>query len=159
MDATPNSSGTDYVYNNSYTSHKLLALEQADGLGEIENGGSANAGDYYNTPKSFSPKTNPNSNRYSGTATNVVVDSLTAAGATMSAWVGISSNDIPASPTGLTATVASSSSINLNWNPVHEATSYNVYRAISPRGLYSLVVLINLFAEKTYQILIKMEGI
>lgn len=93
VDATLNSSGTDCMYDNSYTTHKLLALEQADGLGEIEKGnGVADAGDYYISPKTFGSGTKPNSNSYSGTSTNVVVDSLTANGATMSARVGIDSS-------------------------------------------------------------------
>jgi fibronectin type 3 domain-containing protein len=37
----------------------------------------------------------------------------------------------PASPTGMTATVMSSTAINLSWNAVNGATSYNVYRSTS----------------------------
>lgn len=42
----------------------------------------------------------------------------------------------PSTPTGLTAS-ASSSSVELSWNRVSGATSYNVYRATSASGTYS----------------------
>lgn len=109
VDATLNASGTDYLYDNSYTPHKLLYLEQADGLGEIENGDEiADAGDYYIPPKTFGPNTIPNSSSYSGTATNVIVDSMTVPGASMSARVGMSSSTTYG-VSGTVTTVGSSS--------------------------------------------------
>ena len=55
-----------FLYDDSYTSHKLIRLMEADGLEEIENGGGANAGDYYTQGKSLSPYSKPNSRRYDG---------------------------------------------------------------------------------------------
>ena len=89
VDATLNAGNTDFLYNNSYTSHKLLRLMEADGLEEIENNGNADAGDFFVSPKTFTPTTSPNSNRYSGTSTNVQVSNLSAAGATLSATFSI----------------------------------------------------------------------
>ncbi|NLI12311.1 MAG: M6 family metalloprotease domain-containing protein, partial [Peptococcaceae bacterium] len=90
VDATLNSSGDDFLYDNSYTGHKLLRLMEADGLEEIEYGdGYADAGDFYTPPKTFTPLTSPNSNRYSGQATGVSVDNLTEPAATASARFGI----------------------------------------------------------------------
>lgn len=89
VDATLNSSNTDFVYDNSYTSHKLLALEQADGLGEIEKSAQADAEDFYTPSKAFGPTTNPNSNNYANALTNVLIDSFTAPGSTMFASLQI----------------------------------------------------------------------
>ena len=46
---------------------------------------------------------------------------------------------IPTIPTELTATAAGSSTINLSWTPVPEATGYNVYRASEEDGTYAKV--------------------
>jgi hypothetical protein len=45
----------------------------------------------------------------------------------------------PSAPTGLTATAASSSQINLSWSAVAGATGYNVYRSTTSGGPYTLV--------------------
>jgi len=45
----------------------------------------------------------------------------------------------PATPTGLTATAASSSQINLGWTASSGATSYTVYRASTSGGTYSSI--------------------
>ncbi|GEM_PF-1285931 len=55
-----------FSYNNSYATHKLLRLMEADGLEQIENNGSANAGDYYNQGESFGPYSKPDSRKYDG---------------------------------------------------------------------------------------------
>jgi len=73
VDSTLNYFGTDFVYDNSYTSHKLLRLMEADGLEEIEKDLDADGDDYYVSGKTFGTATTPNSNRYDGTETGVVV--------------------------------------------------------------------------------------
>jgi hypothetical protein len=45
----------------------------------------------------------------------------------------------PAAPTGLTATAAGANQVNLSWTASTGATSYNVYRATTSGGPYSLV--------------------
>ncbi|MBW1949892.1 MAG: M6 family metalloprotease domain-containing protein [Deltaproteobacteria bacterium] len=47
VDATLDAEGTGFAYDNSYTTHKLLKLMEADGLEEIESTGQADAGDLY----------------------------------------------------------------------------------------------------------------
>lgn len=91
VDATLNAGGTNFLYDNSYTSHKLLTLMQADGLGQIESSSaSADAGDFYVSPKTLTPLTTPNSNRFNGTSSNVYVTSIGAGGgATMNATFSI----------------------------------------------------------------------
>ncbi len=60
-------SGGYFLYDNSYTAHKLLRLMEADGLEEIETGnGQADAGDYYQPGNELSPTSMPNSNKYDG---------------------------------------------------------------------------------------------
>jgi len=81
----PAAGNSDYLYDNSYTAHKLLRLMEADGLEQIEagSGGSANAGDYYVAANTFGPTTVPNSTRYDGTQIWMGINSISAPGATM----------------------------------------------------------------------------
>ena len=76
VDARLDASGQDFIYDNSYTAHKLLRLMEADGLESIEGGGTADAGDLYNAPATFSPFTLPNSNSYTGAYTGVYVGNI-----------------------------------------------------------------------------------
>ncbi|WP_417910304.1 M6 family metalloprotease domain-containing protein [Candidatus Electronema sp. PJ] len=81
VDARLDSDGWNYLYNNSYTEHKLLRLMEADGLEEIEQGdGWADEGDFYTSGKSFTPASSPNSNAYSGFSTCINVNGITASG-------------------------------------------------------------------------------
>lgn len=105
----PSTGNADYLYDNSYTAHKLLRLMEADGLEEIEanGGGTADAGDYYGAASSFGPTTWPNSARYDGTQIWMGINSVTAPGATVTFNVFTIPVDITA-PTGVpTAPVGS----------------------------------------------------
>ncbi len=84
VDASLDAQGTDFAYNNSTTSHKLLRLMEADGLEEIERGLPADAGDYYVPGRTFGPLSYPSSIRYDGTATGVTTTDISPPGATMS---------------------------------------------------------------------------
>jgi M6 family metalloprotease-like protein len=78
VDARLNAWNTDYLYDNSYTAHKLLRLMEADGLEEIERlDAFADAGDYYKAGMTFGPFSVPNSNRYGGLATAMGVTGIT----------------------------------------------------------------------------------
>ncbi|MCX7002292.1 MAG: hypothetical protein NTV22_03350, partial [bacterium] len=81
-------SGGGFLYDNSYTAHKLLRLMEADGLEQIEQGTSGNAGDYYTTARSFGPATRPASARYDGTPTLATVSAISANALSMRADVG-----------------------------------------------------------------------
>ncbi len=83
--------GNYYIYNNSYSSHKLLRLMEADGLEDIENESNqtADAGDYYSHGKLFGPITHPSSNRYDGQSSHVFVSNISAPGAVMALTSGI----------------------------------------------------------------------
>ncbi len=71
VDARLNANGTGFLYDNSYSEHKLLRLMEADGQEWIETGMDADAGDYYVPGKTFTPISVPNSNRYDGSASGV----------------------------------------------------------------------------------------
>jgi M6 family metalloprotease-like protein len=75
-------SGGDFAWDNSFTAHKYIAVEQADGLGGIESGSAFHAGDTWTVGKAFGPMSTPTSSRYDGTKTGVTVDSIAFSGTT-----------------------------------------------------------------------------
>ena len=84
VDARLDAGGFNFLYDNSYTDHKLVRLMEADGLEQIERVGWANAGDYYKAGSSLGPATTPDSDRYDVVPTNLLVDGISAAGPAMS---------------------------------------------------------------------------
>lgn len=94
VDARLDGSGADYLYDNSYTAHKLVRLMEADGLEEIENNIDVNAGDYYVPGKLFTPTSTPNSKRYDGTSTNLNLTNITANGSQRSANISFGAEGI-----------------------------------------------------------------
>lgn len=93
VDARLDSWGSDFLYDNSYTSHKLLRLMEADGLEQIETyNANADAGDYYKAGAVFGPTTVPDSDRYDGTPTAMGVMSITGTTTPMSLTVFSSDN-------------------------------------------------------------------
>ena len=92
IDSRLNTWGSDFVYDNSYTAHKLVRLMEADGLEEIETSASwADAGDYYRAGESFGPDTFPNSARYDGTPTAMSVSNITGTTTPMTATIASTS--------------------------------------------------------------------
>ncbi len=69
-----------FLYDNSYTEHKLIRLMEADGLEEIHLGGRADAGDFFTPGDLFDTNTTPASLRYDGVPTNIAISSIAAAG-------------------------------------------------------------------------------
>lgn len=85
VDSRLTSSGNNFLYDNSYTDHKLLRLVQADGLEQIENFDAwADAGDYYKSGMVLGPLTTPNTNRYDGMATGMGLINITGTTSPMS---------------------------------------------------------------------------
>ena len=94
VDSRLDSWNYDFLYDNSYTAHKLLRLMEADGLEQIETWNvSANAGDYYKAGMTFGPFSVPNSARYSGLATAMGLTSIT--GTTTPIGLTVFSSDSP----------------------------------------------------------------
>ncbi|MCX8160780.1 MAG: M6 family metalloprotease domain-containing protein [Candidatus Saccharicenans sp.] len=85
VDARLNSYGTNFLYDNSYTEHKLLRLVQADGLDEIELGiRGFNSADFYRPGSELGPSTYPATNRYDGTPTGMGLTEITGSGTPIS---------------------------------------------------------------------------
>jgi M6 family metalloprotease-like protein len=128
-----------FQYNNSYTAHKLLRLMEADGLEEIEQNYSADAGDYYFQGRSFGDNTVPNSKAYDGSSTSVaVLDILPYA---EPVTFDLNCDTVTCTPPGaptLTAATGGCTGVNLTWTPGTGRTSaYHVYRStntVCPAG-------------------------
>jgi len=75
VDARLNAAGTDFLYNNSYTEHKLLKALEADGLEELEKGLSKSFGflDFYIKDRALGPDTIPSSRFYDGSDTGITL--------------------------------------------------------------------------------------
>ncbi len=90
----PNAPGADFRYDNSYTGHKLLKLMEADGKETITKGGWAGASDFYRAGKVFGTATHPNSARYGGAYTGVLISGISTSGPLMSANAAIIARDV-----------------------------------------------------------------
>ena len=100
VDARLNGGGTDFLWDNSYTSHKLLRLMEADGLEQIQTASAwADAGDYYASGDTFGDATAPNSKKYDTTSSNVSVSGIPAASSSMTFTAGIVGATPPGSDT------------------------------------------------------------
>ncbi|MDI6849702.1 MAG: M6 family metalloprotease domain-containing protein [Candidatus Saccharicenans sp.] len=85
VDARLNSYGTNFLYDNSYTDHKLLLLVQADGLDEIELGiRGFNSADFYRPGSELGPSTYPATVRYDGNPTGMGLTEITGSGTPIS---------------------------------------------------------------------------
>jgi M6 family metalloprotease-like protein len=89
VDATVNSSGDDFEFDNSFTNHKILKLVRADSSTDFDHRERATGGNYFNSPKKFTATSTPNSNGLDGKPTHVSIDDIGGPGSVMSAKVGI----------------------------------------------------------------------
>jgi len=83
VDSRLDSSNFDYLYDNSFTEHKMLRLMEADGLEEIETAADANAGDFYVAGRTLEPTTTPNTSWYNGIWTNFGIRNISATNPSM----------------------------------------------------------------------------
>lgn len=91
IDATLDSTGRNYAFNNSVTDHKLVRLMEADGLEQIAQLLWANASDYWTGARYFGPHSIPSSKQYDGASSGVLVYGFSAPGPDMAATFEISS--------------------------------------------------------------------
>jgi M6 family metalloprotease-like protein len=145
VDSRLNAGGTNYLYNNSYTEHKLLRLMEADGLEEIEAGSNANAGDYYNSGETFGPTTLPASSKYDGTPSRMGVRSISANGSPMTLEIFEVADDATP-PTGAPTTptdegaVSTDDSLAFAWtqgtaaDPESGISGYHIQIGTTPGG-------------------------
>ncbi|HEX2747700.1 MAG TPA: M6 family metalloprotease domain-containing protein, partial [Verrucomicrobiales bacterium] len=140
IDSKLDNAGQDYEFDNSYTAHKLIRLMEADGMEEIQAGGSGDAGDYYSGGDSFSVNSTPNSRRYDGTDSKVSVTNVSTAGGTMTAQFTIAGTGTPPA-VALTApangaSFAQGAAINITANASDDGsvTSVTFYADGAPVG-------------------------
>jgi M6 family metalloprotease-like protein len=130
VNSTLNSSGTSFLYDNSYTSLKLLALVQADGLDEIEKAiRGFEAGDFYRPGNEFGPSTYPATSRYDGTPTGMGLTEIQSSGSQISFRLYSGAN-----PDIRLSTIA------LNFGQVNVCTSKDVSLTINNDGDAPLIV-------------------
>ncbi len=84
IDSHLNGSGTGFLFDNSYTDHKLVRLMEADGWEEIEQNFWVDAGDMYLSGDYLSPWTAPSSQTYGGLSSGVTLDLFSNAGTSTS---------------------------------------------------------------------------
>jgi M6 family metalloprotease-like protein len=89
LDARTDSGGYDFLYDNSYSSHKLLRLMEADGLEEIEQNRWADGGDYYALGSAIGPGTFPSSARYCALPSGISLGGVSEAGDTISCTLSL----------------------------------------------------------------------
>lgn len=94
IDARTDSGGWDFLYDNSYSSHKLLRLMEADGLEEIEQNRWADAGDFYTEGAEIGPQTLPASSRYCGLPSGIHLGGITAADETVGCVLSLPSEPL-----------------------------------------------------------------
>lgn len=85
------------VSGNSDENHPLVAVEQADGLNELANGGGSDSGDPWpgsTTNRNFTGSSNPNSHDYAGNSTQVSVKNISNSAVTMTADVEVETSPI-----------------------------------------------------------------
>ncbi len=130
VDATLEDNGQDFKYDNSFTSHKLLRLMEADGLEEIETGTSgADSGDYYVAAKSFGPETTPSSKKYDGTDTEVTVNNFSGPGLQMKARFQVGGDVTqPAGEVPLAFGVVYSNGSKMSGTPNWSSTYNDIYK-------------------------------
>jgi M6 family metalloprotease-like protein len=76
-----------FLYDNSYTEHKLLRIMEADGKEEIEQGKGGDAGDFYRVQDgtALTPVSQPDSDLYAGHSSGLWVNHLSSIGRTLQA--------------------------------------------------------------------------
>jgi hypothetical protein len=141
LDATKGNS--DYLYDNSFTEHKLLKLMEADGLNSIElSKAKAHAGDYYQSGRVFGPTSNPASVAYDGLQSWLEVQNISAPGSPMFFDVAAIAPDVTA-PTGAPTQPSASGNqdaLTLAWtigtaaDPESGITGYSVQIGTTSEG-------------------------
>lgn len=78
VDAKLKADGSNFLYNNQDTEHKLLKILEADGLEELETKAESSFGflDFYIAGRALGPDTLPSSRLYDGTDTGISLTSL-----------------------------------------------------------------------------------
>lgn len=124
VDSRLNTSGNEYIADNSFTDNKLLRLMEADGLEEIETGdGNADAGDFYTPGTTFGAGTIPNSLKYDRHPCGLGVNAISYSGSDLRFSITDVRSDttppagVPASPL-IAGGSTTTNEMNFMWPPV-----------------------------------------
>lgn len=109
VDARLDGQRTDFAYDNSYSSHKLLRLMEADGREHLEHqagsvDGNFDLDDLYGTGSVFSPSSQPGSTSYQGATTGVNVRSLSQTSVSGRVSIGTVTRPVPVQPSVISPT-------------------------------------------------------
>jgi M6 family metalloprotease-like protein len=94
VDASVNSDGNDFEYDNSFTDRKLIQLIRADNPHDFTDVESASSATYFINGTRLTPGSSPNSGDHTGNDTRIIIDDITAPSETMSVRLGF----LPSSP-------------------------------------------------------------
>jgi M6 family metalloprotease-like protein len=126
-----------FLFDNSYSAHKLVRLMEADGLEEIEQNQSADAGDYYIPGKTFGAATVPDSRGYDGSPKSVDLGTIATSGSDISCSiaVGTAAPITVTSPAGGEAWIIGSTQA-ISWfsSGVSGNLNINLYKGTSNLG-------------------------
>jgi len=99
VDASVNSTGDDFEYDNSYTEHKLIKLMRADNANDFGRTERATAATYFTNGKSLTPTSTPSSRDHASNDTGIAIDQIGASGESIAVRIGfLPTSPIPAPP-------------------------------------------------------------
>lgn len=102
VDASVNSDGERFEFDNSFTDRKLIRLVRADNPNDFGDAESGSAATYFTSGKALTPSSSPNSQDYTGHDTRISVDQIGALGETVTVRIGFLAGTPPnPAPTGL----------------------------------------------------------
>lgn len=136
IDATLDA-GDSFLYDNSYTAHKLVRLMEADGLEEIEQNLDADAGDYYVAGKTFGTGTVPNTRSYGGSLTAVDLGTISTSASDISCRIAVGATPtitVSAPAGGEAWLIGSTQAISWLSNGLSGNVNINLYKGASNLG-------------------------
>jgi M6 family metalloprotease-like protein len=142
IDESQTSDDSEWYPGHTSYGHYLVALEQADGLWEMEkNSSSGDPGDPWPgnmNNRTFNETTTPNSKSYADAQTEISVESISDSGLSMTAILRMQGTPIP--PSNLTAVPYSGTRIDLAWtdNSGNE-TGFRIERKTGTDGTFAEV--------------------
>jgi large repetitive protein len=142
IDETKSGNSSEWYPGHTTSGNYLVALEQADGLWELEKDSSSGDGD---DPwpgglnkRSFNSTTTPDTKTYGGVVTNIAIETISDSSLTMTANLRV--NAAPVAPANLTATPATVAQVNLAWTDnSNNETGFKIERKTGAGGAWGEV--------------------
>lgn len=147
VDASVNSTESDFEYDNSFTERKLIKLVRADNPLDFTESESAGSGTYYINGANLTPNSVPNSRDHAGNDTRIVIDNIGTPGETMTVRLGfLSLSPVPEPPLAAPAASHASAETSSSSLPV---TVESVLASQEPLDLDTLEALDREFSSAT----------